>query len=60
MVFLIDTNIIIRFLIGDDEEQLQIATEIFKKVEDGEIEVEILDSVLMETLFVLNFQNQKL
>jgi len=53
MVFLIDTNIIIRFLIGDNEEQLQIATEIFTKVEDGEIEVEILDSVLMEALFVL-------
>lgn len=53
MVFLIDTNIIIRFLIGDNEEQLQIATEIFTKVEDGEIEVGILDSVLMEALFVL-------
>ena len=40
-------------MIGDNEEQLQIATEIFTKVEDGEIEVEILDSVLMEALFVL-------
>ena len=53
MVYLIDTNIIIRFLVGDNSEHLQIATEIFTKVENGEIEVEILDSVIMEALFVL-------
>ena len=53
MVYLIDTNIIIRFLIGDNREYLQIATEIFTKVENGEIEIEILDSVIMEALFVL-------
>jgi len=53
MVYLIDTNIIIRFLVGDNSEHLQIATDIFTKVENGEIEVEILDSVIMEALFVL-------
>ena len=53
MVSLIDTNIIIRFLVGDHEEHLKIATEIFKQVENAEIEVEILDSVIMEALFVL-------
>jgi len=53
MVYLIDTNIIIRFLIGDNTEYLQIATEIFTKVENGEIEAEILDCVIMEALFVL-------
>ena len=53
MVSLIDTNIIIRFLVGDHEEHLKIATEIFIKVENAEIEVEILDSVVMEALFVL-------
>ncbi len=53
MVYLIDANIIIRFLVGDNEKHLKIATEIFTKVENGEIEIEILDSVLMETLFVL-------
>jgi len=53
MVYLLDTNIIIRFLVGDNQEHLEIATEIFTKIEDGLIEVEVLDSVLMEALFVL-------
>ena len=53
MVYLIDTNIIIRFLIGDNREHLQIATDIFTKVENAKIEIEILESVLMEALFVL-------
>ena len=38
MVYLLDTNIIIRFLVGDNEEHL---------------EVEILSDVLMEAFFVL-------
>ena len=53
MVSLIDTNIIIHFLVGDHEEHLEIATEIFTKVERGEIEVEILEAVVMEALFVM-------
>lgn len=53
MVSLIDTNIIIRFLVGDHEEHLEKATEIFTKVENGEIEVEILEAVVMEALFVM-------
>jgi len=53
MVSLIDTNIIIRFLVGDHEEHLEIATKIFEEIENGEIEVEILECVIMEALFVL-------
>jgi len=53
MVSLIDTNIIIRFLVGDHEEHLHIATDIFTRVEKAELEIEILDSVVMESLFVL-------
>ncbi len=53
MVYLIDTNVIIRFLVGDHKEHLEIATEIFRKIELGEYEVEILESVVMEVLFVL-------
>jgi len=53
MVYLLDTNIIIRFLVGDHKEHLAIATEIFKKIEQGEYEVEILEPVIMEALFVL-------
>ena len=53
MTYLIDTNLIIRFLVGDHPEHLAIATEIFTKIEQGEYEVEILESVMMEVLFVL-------
>ena len=53
MVYLIDINVIIRFLVGDHKEHLEIATEIFRKIELGEYEVEILESVVMEVLFVL-------
>lgn len=44
---------IIRFLVGDHEEHLIESTRIFEEIESGKIEVEILDVVLMETLFVL-------
>jgi len=53
MVYLLDTNVIIRFLVGDHEEHLKIATDIFSKIENGETEVEILEPVIMEVLFVL-------
>ncbi|MBD3794963.1 MAG: PIN domain-containing protein [Epsilonproteobacteria bacterium] len=53
MVYLLDTNVIIRFLVGDHNEHLQIATEIFTKIENAEYEVEILEPVIIEVLFVL-------
>lgn len=53
MVYLIDTNIIIRFLVGDHAEHLAKSIAIFEKVEKCEIEVHILESVVMEVFFVL-------
>jgi predicted nucleic-acid-binding protein len=53
MIYLIDTNIIIRLLVGDNEIQLKKSIEYFKKIETGELQVEILDGVLMEVYFVL-------
>ena len=53
MVYLLDTNVIIRFLVGDHPEHLEIATDIFTQIENGEYEVEILEVVIMEALFVL-------
>ena len=53
MVYLIDANIIIRFLVGDHQEHLAVATDIFTKIENAQIKAEILDSVLMEVYFVL-------
>lgn len=53
MVYLLDTNIIIRFLIGDNEEHLEKSTEYFEQIEQGSMEIEILSDVLMEAFFVL-------
>ena len=53
MVSLIDTNVIIRFLVGDHEEHLKKSKEIFEDIQRAKQEVIILDSVLMEVLFVL-------
>ena len=53
MVYLLDTNIIIRFLVGDNEEHLTKSTEYFEQIELGSMEVEILSDVLMEAFFVL-------
>ncbi len=53
MVYLLDTNIIIRFLIGDDEKFLAKSIEYFQEIEKAALQVEILEGVLMEAFFVL-------
>lgn len=53
MVYLLDTNVILRFLVGDDEKFLEQSTSYFKQIEIGSLEVEILSEVLMEAFFVL-------
>ncbi len=53
MIYLLDTNIIIRFLVGDNEKILEESTKYFEQIEQGILKVEILSEVLMETFFVL-------
>ena len=53
MVYLLDTNIIIRFLTGDNEKFLEQSILYFKDIEKGSLQVEILEGVLMEAFFVL-------
>ena len=53
MVYLLDTNIIIRFLIGNDEEFLAKSIDIFQQIENASLQVEILEGVIMEAFFVL-------
>jgi predicted nucleic-acid-binding protein len=53
MIYLIDTNIIIRFLVGDNEDFLQKSIKYFQDIESSKIQVEILDGVIMEAFFVL-------
>ena len=53
MVYLLDTNVIIRFLVGDHEEYLAKSIEIFRQIESVKLQVFVLDGVLMEAFFVL-------
>ena len=53
MVYLLDTNIIIRFLIGDHKEHLVESTRYFEAIEKASLQVVILEGVLMEAFFVL-------
>lgn len=53
MPALIDTNIIIRYLIQDNEKQFLKTVDIFNDIDSGNLQVEILDGVIMESLYVL-------
>ncbi|SMC09518.1 PIN domain-containing protein [Nitratiruptor tergarcus] len=53
MVYLLDANVIIRFLVGDNDVLLRKSIEYFEQIEKGKIKVEILSEVLMEVFFVL-------
>lgn len=50
---LIDTNVLVRFLIGDHEAHLVKSKEIFRKAKSGIIELTLTTVVVAETCFVL-------
>ncbi len=49
----VDTNILVRFLIGDDERQAKIAYDIFKKAESEKDELFVPLLVVLELIWVL-------
>jgi len=51
--YLIDANIIIRYLTQDDEKLFIKAKEIFDKIISNKIQVIVYDLVIMESFFVL-------
>lgn len=51
---LLDTNIILRFLLGDDPEQSKTAKGLMTKICDGLTNAEIKDFVLLESVWVLD------
>jgi len=52
-VYLIDTNIIIRFLLGDHSELGPKATAFMSKVANGTVKAEMLDIVMAECVYVM-------
>jgi predicted nucleic-acid-binding protein len=53
MIEIIDTNVILRFLVGDDKSLFDSAEKIFKEVQDGKRKVLVKVVVVAETCFVL-------
>ena len=53
MIYLLDTNVIIRFLVGDNKDFLDKSKQYFEDIESSKLQVEILEGVLMEAFFVL-------
>jgi len=52
-IYLIDTNIIIRFLTRDDEGLYQEAERIMARIENNEMKALLPESVLVECVYVL-------
>jgi predicted nucleic-acid-binding protein len=50
---LVDANVILRYLLRDDESLFQNALEVLEKVRTGEEKVVVLESVLAECVYVL-------
>lgn len=53
MINILDTNIILRYLVGDNKELHGKAIDIFKKAESGELKLLVKVVVVAETCFVL-------
>ncbi|HTV49441.1 MAG TPA: PIN domain-containing protein [Phycisphaerae bacterium] len=50
---LVDTNLIVRYLTGDNREQARAAAGLFENSDRGELTLVLLPSVLSESVFVL-------
>jgi len=54
MKYYCDTNFVLRYLLGDNEEMLIKATEYFNKAQNGEIVMVIEQTIFTEVIFVLS------
>lgn len=48
-----DTNVLLRYLLNDIPAQYQESFDFFEKVRTGEIEAELLESVIVEAVYIL-------
>lgn len=53
-VCLCDTNVIVRYLLGETTDQARIATELLDQTISGQMKVIILEAVFVEVIFVLS------
>lgn len=52
-VVLLDTNVIIRYLLGEETEHGKSARDIFNKIEPGAVKAIILDAMFTECVYIL-------
>ena len=52
--YIVDTNFILRYLLADNKEQYKTAKTIFDQARDGRVQIELEQSVFVETIFVLS------
>jgi predicted nucleic acid-binding protein len=50
---IVDTNIFIRFLTNDDPKKAEACRKLLKKAEQGKVELQTTESIISETVFVL-------
>src|SRR5579872_899760 len=50
---LVDTNVIVRHLVGDDERLARLSSRLFEACDRGELVLVVLPAVLAESVFVL-------
>jgi predicted nucleic-acid-binding protein len=53
MIYLPDTNTILRYLLADNPVQFETAFELFEKIREGDERAIILESVIVECIYVL-------
>ena len=51
---LLDTNVVVRFLIRDNEEYFLKSVAIFQDIEEGKIEAMLMDFIVAEIVYVLH------
>lgn len=51
---LCDTNVIVRYLLGETTDQAKIAVELFDQTISGQVKVIVIEAVFVETIFVLS------
>lgn len=56
---LLDTNILLRHLLGDNSQQSPKATAYLQRIEQGALRVRTADTVIVETVFTLQRSYQQ-
>ena len=51
---LCDTNVIVRYLLGETTDQAKIAVELFDQTISVQVKVIVIEAVFVETIFVLS------